>query len=245
MHSDSTFRARDDYERRLAGANLTAHTWMREKRQGLRLGASRSTAAAARAALHNLARLPPLANAGQRRTPPPSMVRLLNLHNVANQLAATVPDILAHPEVARAIEQELLNALIACLVDPVAGMNPNPNRQRIMQQFHQMIEANQYEPLYLPEICGAIGVPERTLNSVCTLYLGMSPRRYLWLRRMNLVRRALTLADPIATTVTVIANDHGFGELGRFAVAYRALYGEPPSTTLRRTPSDSADGYTR
>jgi AraC-like DNA-binding protein len=170
------------------------------------------------------------------RTPPPLMARLQNLHEAAVQLAATVPDILAHPEVARAIEQELLRALIACLTDSAEIKKPNPNRQRVWQRFHQVVEANQYQPLFLPEICAAVGASERTLHSVCTEYLGLSPHRYLWLRRMNLVRRALALADPEANTVTAVANDYGFAELGRFAVAYRALYGESPSVTLRRAP---------
>ena len=51
---------------------------------------------------------------------------------------------------------------------------------------------------------------------------------------MNLARKALTAADPATATVTAIANDQGFGELGRFAVNYRRLFGEPPSATLRR-----------
>jgi AraC family ethanolamine operon transcriptional activator len=55
---------------------------------------------------------------------------------------------------------------------------------------------------------------------------------------MNVVRRALSLADPTAKTVTEIANDHGFAELGRFAGAYRNLFGEAPSMTLRRMPDD-------
>jgi AraC-like DNA-binding protein len=46
------------------------------------------------------------------------------------------------------------------------------------------------------------------------------------------------LADGTVKTVTEIANDHGFGELGRFAVSYRKLYGEAPSVTLRRAPDD-------
>ena len=68
----------------------------------------------------------------------------------------------------------------------------------------------------------------------CQKHLGMSPHRYLWLRRMHLARRALVLADATVETVTEIANGYGFGELGRFAVSYRNLFGETPSVTLRR-----------
>jgi AraC-like DNA-binding protein len=66
----------------------------------------------------------------------------------------------------------------------------------------------------------------------------MGPIRYLTLRRMHLVRRALLRADS-STTITRIATDHGFWELGRFSVAYRTLFGETPSESLRR-PSDNA-----
>jgi AraC-like DNA-binding protein len=64
--------------------------------------------------------------------------------------------------------------------------------------------------------------------------MGMGPIRFLTLRRMHLVRRALLAADASSATVTYIATDHGFWELGRFSVAYRALFGESPSETLRR-----------
>ena len=170
------------------------------------------------------------------RTPPPLIGRLLNLHRLANQLAATAPGVLTHPEIAKAIEQELLRALITCLANPANAKEPNHSRQRVMQRFHQVIEAKQYDPLYLPEVCAAVGVPERTLYGICMDYFGLSPHRYLWLRRMNLVRRALALADPNirANSVTGIASDYGFTEFGRFSVQYRAMYGESPSTTLRR-----------
>jgi AraC-like DNA-binding protein len=55
---------------------------------------------------------------------------------------------------------------------------------------------------------------------------------------MHLAQRALRTADPESSTVTEIATNYGFWELGRFSVAYRGLYGESPSTTLRRPPDD-------
>ena len=54
----------------------------------------------------------------------------------------------------------------------------------------------------------------------------MGPIRYLTLRRMHLVKRALLRASPATATVTQIVSDHGFWELGRFAVQYKRLFGE-------------------
>ena len=64
----------------------------------------------------------------------------------------------------------------------------------------------------------------------------MGPIRFLALRRMHLVHRALSRAEPSSATVTRVVTDQGFWELGRFSVAYRALFGELPSETLRRKP---------
>jgi AraC-like DNA-binding protein len=143
-----------------------------------------------------------------------AMSRLLSLRKAADHLAATVPDVLAHPEVARAIEQELVRTMIACLTAPGATERLRPSRQTIMRRFEQVIEAHQDEPLYVADLCKAAGVSQRTLQGLCQDHLGMGPHRYLWLRRMQQARRALTLADGMARTVTEIANDHGCAELG-------------------------------
>jgi len=168
------------------------------------------------------------------RPEPAAMSRLLSLHNAVDGLATTTPEILAHPEVAKAIEQELARALIACLSGTASTESRQPLRGIVMQRFEQMIEVHRNKPLYLTDVCAALGVSGRTLRWYCQELLGMGPQRYLWLRRMHLVRRALTLADPAKTDVTTIANDHGFAELGRFAVTYRQMFGEVPPMTLRR-----------
>jgi len=48
-------------------------------------------------------------------TPAPSaMLRLRDLHATAGQLAIEAPEVLANPEVARGLEQELIQAMVAC-----------------------------------------------------------------------------------------------------------------------------------
>ena len=61
-----------------------------------------------------------------------------------------------------------------------------------------------------------------------------SPKRYFLNQRLQSVRQALIDAGNKAATVTAVATDYGFYELGRFALQYRTLFGESPSETLRR-----------
>ena len=86
----------------------------------------------------------------------------------------------------------------------------------------------------MSEICAAVGVPGRTLRICCAKASGMSPKRYLDVRRMHLARQALLLAAPETDSVTEIGTRYGFWELGRFATGYRSLFGESPSVTLKR-----------
>jgi AraC-like DNA-binding protein len=157
-------------------------------------------------------------------------------HNIAAHLARTAPDILVHPEVARALEQGLVNAMVSCISGGEAAETGSVRHRHavIMRRLEEVLEANPDRTLYVAELCGAAGASGRTLRACCQEHLGMSPTRYLWLRRMHLARRALRMADPAAASVTEIATSYGFWELGRFSVAYRSLFGESPSASLRR-----------
>jgi AraC-like DNA-binding protein len=164
------------------------------------------------------------------------MSKLTILHKAAADLATTAPDIFPHPEVSRAIEQALVAAMIACLAEE-ADLAYSARKRAytaIIRKFEEVIEASPDTPLYVIDLCREMGVTDRTLRLHCHEHLGMSPHRYLWLRRMHLARRSLIRGAAAVTTVTEIATSCGFGELGRFAVSYRKLFGETPSATLRR-----------
>jgi AraC-like DNA-binding protein len=171
--------------------------------------------------------------------------RLLKLHGTVAQLARDIPDLLVLPQVLRAFENEFLHMMVRCLADGAEMKEAMGTRRHIMARFEEFLAANCDRPLYLTEICAAIGVAERTLRASCEEHLGMGPIRFLTLRRMHLARRALLCADPTKATVTRIVTDHGFWELGRFSVAYRALFGESPSETLRSAADQIAINLNR
>jgi AraC-like DNA-binding protein len=175
------------------------------------------------------------------------MSRLLKLHEMVGQIAAIIPEVLEMPEATRSLEQQLIHILVRCLTDGVSTQTPDGchRHDKIVAKFEEYLEANPSTPLYLSEICGAINTTERTLRNACEEHLGMGPIRYLALRRMSLVRRALLQAVSSTTTVTSIATDHGFWELGRFAANYHSLFGETPSVTLRRPAEQTAINLNR
>jgi len=96
------------------------------------------------------------------------------------------------------------------------------------------------EPVPIYRLCAVIGVGERTLRKAFREIHGISPKRYALRARLAGVRRALRHPGSLRPTVTAIATDYGFFELGRFAGLYKAAFGENPSATLR-----AADGQQR
>jgi len=166
-----------------------------------------------------------------------NMARLRRLHAQVCRLAETNSKMLSHPEVARAIEQDLIHALVTCLT--TVGARPDgfaaPHHASIMLRFEEILAKHLSHPPTIPELCELVGVSDRTLRSCCAEFLGMSPIRYVLLRRLREVRSALRHGDPDTVNVAEVAHRFGFAQLGRFAGTYRAIFGETPSTTLQRS----------
>jgi transcriptional regulator GlxA family with amidase domain len=130
----------------------------------------------------------------------------------------------------------LLHAVVNCLTADEAHNDASAwqHNAKIMARFEMVLASPESAQRSMPEIAAAVGLSERTLRNYCEAFLGMSPGHYARLRRLNLVRAALRRADPATTSVGVIARQWGFSELGRFAVAYRTIFEETPSTTLKK-----------
>jgi hypothetical protein len=112
------------------------------------------------------------------RPSPREARRLRRLHAQACRLAETRPNMLTHPEVARAVEQGLMDALVTCLTTAEAPFDMAAKRPRaeIMVRFEEVLTTEHLSGLLpLPELCRLIGVTNRTLRSCCAEFLGTSP----------------------------------------------------------------------
>jgi AraC-like DNA-binding protein len=164
-----------------------------------------------------------------------AIAKLQRLHAAAGDLAERAPEIIANAQAARGLEQALTHAMVDCISaqDFPDDSSARRRHEKIMRRFHTAISERAEEAMYIPDLCAIVGVPERTLRLCCYESLGMGPKRYLLLRRMNLAWQALRKADMAVTTVTDVAANFRFWNFGRFSVEYKVLYGESPSTTLR------------
>jgi AraC family ethanolamine operon transcriptional activator len=103
----------------------------------------------------------------------------------------------------------------------------------VVERVEAYLRANPDAPVPLSTLCHITGYSERGLRNAFYGVHGMSPKRWMLHERLGRAHRALREAEQGATTVTAVAIDHGFYQLGRFAVTYRKAFGEAPSETLR------------
>jgi AraC-like DNA-binding protein len=105
----------------------------------------------------------------------------------------------------------------------------------LVQRAEVLALADLDKSLHVATLAHTLAVSERTLRKAFKNTYGLSPCRHLRMLRLSRVRRALLSAHDQVVTVTEIATEFGFAELGRFSVEYRKVFGESPSVTLRRS----------
>ncbi|WP_298872334.1 helix-turn-helix domain-containing protein [uncultured Bradyrhizobium sp.] len=107
-----------------------------------------------------------------------------------------------------------------------------PSARRLIRRVEDYLGTTGNRPLHVSEICAALGVSRRTLHRAFQEVFGLGPVSFLRHKRLCTVHSILRESAPGSTTVSAVAMEQGFYELGRFAQYYLAMFGERPSETL-------------
>jgi AraC-like DNA-binding protein len=125
---------------------------------------------------------------GERRwRPAPDALRsLVSLHDDATRATTMRPRLPIEREAARGLEQQLVLALIECLVNETTDRDGKSERRQadVMIRFEDALRATPVATLSVTGIARALGVSNTDLRKCCHAHLGMAPARYLYLRRM-------------------------------------------------------------
>ena len=116
-------------------------------------------------------------------------------------------------------------------------------RESLVARVESLLHADSDDCLRLARVCRTVGVKERSLRNAFYAVRGMSPKRFELTQRLQHVRHELQNAAVTHATVTQVATDHGFFDLGRFAGKYKAMFGERPSDTLRGSLAHSSPAH--
>lgn len=107
-------------------------------------------------------------------------------------------------------------------------------RKKVVDRACECMLAHSDQPLSTLDVCSRIGTSPRKLDYCFNDVLGISPKRYLRLVRLNGVRRDLkNRAHEARVKVQDVAARWGFWHLSEFSRDYSAQFGELPSQTLR------------
>ena len=145
---------------------------------------------------------------------------------------------IAHDELLASLIGEL--ARRAGASDTGASLSPG-ERWRVIRRAEAYLDASAEPSVRIDDLCVAACTSLSRLERAFRETFGVSPRRYLMLRRLAAVRRELLRGEP-QTSITDVATRWGFFHLGRFSKEYREHFAELPSQTQRAQRAVSASG---
>jgi AraC-like DNA-binding protein len=154
-----------------------------------------------------------------------SLVRLRDAIALDSRTVFTQPDAQFETTLCRSLRQAVTRHCDGRVTD---------FRSRTVRRAEAFVRKHISEGISIAQLSTVAGVSERSLRNAFYDVYTTSPKRYFTLWQLHQVRRALLTTGGGAATVTNAATCHGFFELGRFAAAYRSLFGETPSETLHK-----------
>jgi AraC-like DNA-binding protein len=134
---------------------------------------------------------------------------------------------------AEQIMETLVEILEATGALPEEGDRAAAAAERKVRAAEAFMRARYGDIVSMAEVAQAVNVSARTLQIAFRSVRGQSPREALTGVRLEAAREMFANLEA-GETVSTAALECGFTHLGRFSVAYRARFGESPSTTLYR-----------
>ncbi len=104
-----------------------------------------------------------------------------------------------------------------------------------LKRAHAYIHAHLGETIRSSDLCRAARAKERTLEHWFRERFGIPPMAYLAASRLSAARDTLRRADVRDVSIADAAKAVGIRHLGRFAAAYRRMFGETPTRTRTAT----------
>ncbi|GHB73913.1 transcriptional regulator [Streptomyces viridiviolaceus] len=141
---------------------------------------------------------------------------------------ATMPTV--RHELESALMTQLLMTIPSQLSETLHGKPAHSRRTRIMQVV-EYIDEHPHLELSTADLAAVAGIGERSLQAGFRDLVGMSPRAYVRVVRLDRVHLELSTGTP--ESVTDVAARWGFFHPGRFAQQYRDRFGVLPSDTVR------------
>ncbi|HLY57951.1 MAG TPA: helix-turn-helix domain-containing protein [Stellaceae bacterium] len=107
------------------------------------------------------------------------------------------------------------------------------HRARLLRRAREIIEGRLADGLTMPELCQELGMSRRSMESLFTRQLGLSPYEYVRALRFNALRRALRAEENAGRPIADVAGERGFWHLSALAADYRRMFGVLPSADRR------------
>lgn len=175
---------------------------------------------------------------GHRPVDAAAAARLRAAIDHLDQVVLSDPDAASSPLLLGAASRYVAAQVLAAFPSSAAAARAADSRDAhpaTLRRALEHVEVFAHLDLTPAQIAAAAHVSIRSLQIAFRRHLDTTPMAHLRAVRLARVRRDLETADPAVTSVAEVAVRWGFGHQGHFGQAYRAVYGETPGATLRRT----------
>ncbi|MGD1703000.1 helix-turn-helix domain-containing protein [Dapis sp. BLCC M229] len=149
-------------------------------------------------------------------------------------LAVHQPSWFQNPHIEKLVADDFIPLLISQIpikLNSKCFFKPS-RRAKLIAQAETEILANLEKPLTLKQLAQNLGSSSAALSFGFKDLFGVSPMRYLKVRRLNAVRQHLKAREPENCTIAILASEFGFYSPCHFTKDYKTMFGELPSETL-------------